>query len=694
LNKQRFAVICRPAIAAFVFAMLVALTGVSQAQDADPPSRVARLNFIQGAISFQPAGTSDWLQADPNRPLTTGDQLWADEDSRGELHLGGAVLRISAQTAISFLNLDDFNVQIQIAQGTADFRVRHLEDNENYEIDTPNLAFSILRPGEYRVNVSADGTASILTVQNGAGEVTAGGQAYDVAPGLQYVFSGTDQVSYDEQSLPAPDDFQQWYLARDQREDRFVSAQYVSPDVIGYEDLDDHGTWRADPVYGHVWIPNGVAVGWAPYHYGRWAYVAPWGWTWVEDEPWGFAPFHYGRWAIVGGAWGWVPGPRPVVGSVYIRPVYAPALVAFVGGGGFAASIEIGGAGGVGVAWFPLGPRDVWVPSYHVSAAYMTNVNVTNSVVINRTEITNVYNTTVINRTTNVTVNRTYMYQSSPGAVTAVSKTAFQNGEPVGKAAVQVNAQQIEHARVVETAAVAPTPRSVAGPSVSAKASARPPAALASRPVVTKMAPSARAIPVGQTKPAAPSAYHSMANAKPATSQPAGRGASPASRAAQPSAARPPAAEPAKPNVAPAMRPAPAEPAERNNEPSAAKPPAAQPAKPNVSPAVRPTTADRPAERANEPAARKDEAPVNRPEATPNRMPPPSRTDEVPAEKSAPGKTPPPSRETAPKPTPHPEANAVPREQAPAAKKPNPPPKETKPSKEEKDKDKDKDPKD
>src|SRR5580692_1471493 len=136
--------------------MFLVLTGMSQAQDADPPSRVARLNFIQGAISFQPAGTSDWLEADPNRPLTTGDQLWADEDSRGELHLGGAVLRISAQTAIAFLNLDDFNVQIQIAQGTADFRVRHLEDNENYEIDTPNLAFSILRPGEYRVNVSAD----------------------------------------------------------------------------------------------------------------------------------------------------------------------------------------------------------------------------------------------------------------------------------------------------------------------------------------------------------------------------------------------------------------------------------------------------------------------------------------------------------------------------------------------------------
>jgi hypothetical protein len=638
LNKHRSNTISKFTLITLTLMLLLPGATRAQDEDADPPSRVARLNLLQGDISFQPAGTSDWVAANPNRPLTTGDQLWADQGSRGELHLGGSVLRISAQTGISFLNLTDQAVQIQVAQGSADLRVLHLEDNENYEIDTPNLAFSILRPGEYRVDVSADGTSSIVTVDNGTGEVTAGGQAYNASPGQQYTFSGTDQVSYDAEAIPEPDDFQQWNIQRDQREDHFASAQYVSRDVIGYEDLDDHGTWRDDPTYGHVWIPNGVAVGWAPYHYGNWAFVAPWGWTWVEDEPWGFAPFHYGRWALVGGGWGWVPGPAPVVGAVFIRPVYAPALVAFVGGGGFAASIEIGGAAGVGVAWFPLGPRDVWVPSYHVSAVYMANVNVTNSRVINRTEITNVYNTTVINRNTNVAVNRTYMYQSSPGAVTAVSKTAFQNGEPVAKASVQVNAQEIQHARVVQTAAIAPTPRAVAGANAPAKPSARPPATLASRPVVTKMAPSAHAIPVGQTKPAAPSAYRSMANAKPATSQPAGRTAAPANRPTQPSAARPPAAQPNRPTSAPAERPAPA---------------------------------DRPAERANEPPSREN--------------PPPARTNEAPAEKPAPNRTPPPAHENAPKQAPPSEAKP-----APETKKPNPPPKETKPSKEQKDKDKDK----
>jgi hypothetical protein len=745
LNKYRSTTNSKFALTLLTLALLCLLPGVALAQDADqqdadPPSRVARLNFIQGSVSFQPAGTSDWLDANPNRPLTTGDQLWADQDSRGELHLGGSVLRISGQTAVSFLNLNDQAVQIQVAQGSADLRVLHLEDNENYEIDTPNAAFSILRPGEYRVDVSPDGTSSVVSVDNGDGEVTAGGQAYNVARGQQYTFSGTDQVGYDAEPLPEPDDFQQWNIERDQREDHFASAQYVSRDVIGYEDLDDHGTWRDDPTYGHVWFPNGVVAGWAPYHYGHWAFVAPWGWTWVEDEPWGFAPFHYGRWAFVGGGWGWVPGPMPVAGAVFIRPVYAPALVAFVGGGGFAASIEIGGAAGVGVAWFPLGPRDVWVPSYHVSAVYMTNVNITNTRIVNRTEITNVYNTTVVNRTTNVSVNRTYQYQSSPGAVTAVSKTAFQNGEPVGKAAVQVNAQEIQHARVVQTAAVAPTPRAVAGPNAPAKPSSRPPTTLASRPVVTKMAPSARAIPVGQTKPAPRTAYKSMANAKPAASQPPARtGAQPANRPAEPSAARPPATQPNRPNAAPAERSAPAqttpppvrtnEPAARENQPAARtnQPPAREtqppartteaqpsrttpppnrtppPARENQPPAREnqpPARENQPPARENQPPARENQPPAreNQPPARENQPParenqPPARTNAAPTEKAAPNRTPPPAHENQPRQSQPAEAKPAPHPPAPEAKKPAPPPKEAKPSKDQKEKDKDKEPK-
>jgi hypothetical protein len=35
--------------------------------------------------------------------------------------------------------------------------------------------------------------------------------------------------------------------------------------------------------------------------------MSPWGWTWVDNAPWGFAPFHYGRW-VGAGALGLDPG--------------------------------------------------------------------------------------------------------------------------------------------------------------------------------------------------------------------------------------------------------------------------------------------------------------------------------------------------------------------------------------------------
>lgn len=672
-------------IISFLVALFIFLPCTAYGQDVDPPSRVARLNFVEGSVSFQPAGTSDWLAANPNRPLTTGDQIWTDQGSRGELHLGGAVLRLSSQTAISFLNLADQAVQIQVAQGSTSLNVLRLEQNESYEIDTPNLAVSILRPGEYRVDVSADGTSSSVSLTNGFAELTSGGQTYNARPGELYSFSGTDQVSYDEGPLPQQDEFDQWTVERDRREDRFRSTQYVSRDVIGYEDLDENGAWRDDADYGHVWFPNGVAADWAPYRYGHWGYVAPWGWTWVEDEPWGFAPFHYGRWAVVGGRWGWVPGPVAVATAAYVRPVYAPALVAFVGGGAIAASIELGGPAGVGVAWFPLGPRDVWVPPYHVSEVYMSNVNVTNSRVINRTEIVNVYNTTVVNRTTNVNVKRTYMYQNSPTAVTAVSKTAFQNGAPVGKAAVRMNPQEIQHARVNQTAAIAPTPRAVAGPSAPAKPSARPPATLANRPVVTKMAPSARAIPVGHTNPAPKTVYRSMANAKPATAQPANR-ATAANRGAPPVRANQPSV---RTNENPANKPgAPpnnAQPPARANEPAANKP-APQPNR--TQPPARenepPARKTQPPARANEPAANRTEPPPNRTQPPPREHQPPARASEQPAERPAPNRAQPPAHENQQKQGP-PEAEPAPRQHPPPeTKKSNPAPKETKPSNEEK----------
>ena len=460
------------------------------ADEDDPPSRVARLAFMRGNVSFNPAGTDDWVTAVVNRPMTTGDKLWSDDNSRAELHLGYAVIRLSDHTGFAFLNLTDEVTQLRLTEGTLNIRVRRLGDDETFEVDTPNLALSILRPGSYRINVNEAGDATIVAVRDGQGEITGGGSAYTIHAHEQGYFNGIDQLDADIQRFRGDDqdDFDQWCYDRDRREDRSASARYVSDDVVGYEDLDDYGGWRPVPEYGNVWFPHTTVVGWAPYRYGHWVWIAPWGWTWVDDEPWGFAPFHYGRWVVVGGVWGWVPcAPRPAVVTVaYVRPVYAPALVAWVGGAHWGVGVAVGGGGG-GVAWFPLGPRDVYCPSYHVSQTYVTNVNVSNTTIINKTQVTNVYNTVYVNKTVNVT-NVTYQNQNVNGAVTATSHQAFTSAQPVHNNMIRVDAKEVAAAPVAPvTPAVAPQQRSVLGASAAARVT--PPPAVAARPVVAKVAP-------------------------------------------------------------------------------------------------------------------------------------------------------------------------------------------------------------
>ena len=478
--------LCAPLVGAL---LTVALTQQAAADD-DPPGRVARLNYLQGSVSFQPAGETDWVSAAINRPVTTGDKLWADNGSRAELHLGSATIRLASSTGFSFLNLDDRTVQIQLTQGALNIRVRRLGRNENFEVDTPNQAFSILRPGLYRVQASEDGNSTIVTVRSGEGEATGAGQSYTVEAGQSGSFTGTDSLYANIVDADGLDDFDNWCEGRDRRDDGSRSARYVSPGVVGYEDLDENGSWRSDSNYGNVWVPREVPVGWAPYHYGHWAWISPWGWTWVDDAPWGYAPFHYGRWVFVEENWCWVPGP------IAIEPVYAPALVAFIGGPHFGVAVSIGGGGyDENVGWFPLGPREVYVPGYNVSREYVNRVNVSNTTV-NTTTITNVYNTQVTNNINNNTTNITYINKTVPGAVTAVPQKAFASAQPVAKAAVAVSPQQAASASVSPRAAVAPTRNSVLGASASTGSKvAQPPAAAVNRPVIAKVPPPPPPVP-------------------------------------------------------------------------------------------------------------------------------------------------------------------------------------------------------
>ncbi len=444
---------------------------------AEPPSRAARLGYISGTVSFSPAGQPDWVRAVVNRPLTSGDRLWVDANSRAELQVGGAAIRLGAYTSVTLLNLDDRIAQVQLSQGTLKVRVRRLGPNQAFEVDTPNLAFTLRRPGEYRVDVEPNDDATAVRVQSGQAEVYGEGASYAVNSQQGYRFFGTGLSDYDVLAARRDDDMDRWARERDRRGDNSPSARYVSPEVVGYEDLDANGTWRSDPNYGSVWTPTRVASGWTPYHDGHWAWVDPWGWTWVDDAPWGYAVSHYGRWANIRGSWGWVPGPPRE------QAVYAPALVAFVGGKNFQVSLSVGSTIAAVVGWFPLAPREVYQPSYPVSRGYFDYINRSNAVIAPAT-ITNVYNTTNVTNVTNVT-KVVYVNQQVTGAVVAVPAQAFVQSQPVARAAVPVPREAAASAAVVHVATVAPVQQSVSGGAPTA--GAKPPSR--ERAVVARTAP-------------------------------------------------------------------------------------------------------------------------------------------------------------------------------------------------------------
>ena len=348
--------------------ILLALAGVAQAQteDGDPPDRVARLSYLAGDIGLLPSGAQDWSDASVNRPLTTGDRLAAGGNARAELELDRAALRLDRDTDLGVLRLDDRLAQFELTRGTASLSVRALAAGESYEIDTPRVALVVDQPGTFRIDVDARDGDTEITAFDGQAVVYGADQASRrLVGGHTYRFDDSSLARVDESYAGSRDGFDVWCADRDQRYADAQSGRYVSDQVIGYQDLDDYGRWQDDDRYGAVWYPRDVAAGWAPYRFGHWAYVAPWGWTWIDDAPWGFAPYHYGRWVYVGDRWGWVPGPRD------LRPVYAPALVAFVGGSGWSASVGAGPP----IGWFPLGPGDFYDPWYRVSIGYYRRVN-------------------------------------------------------------------------------------------------------------------------------------------------------------------------------------------------------------------------------------------------------------------------------------------------------------------------------
>ena len=447
----------------------------AQSDANDPPTRVARISYLDGSVSLQPGGTGDWGSAARNRPMTVGDKIWTDKDSRAELQTGVVSIHLGSMTALSFLNLDQTITQMRLAEGSINFRVKEIREGDTYEVDTPNLAFTIKQAGAFRIDVNENGDNTGITVIRGAGQVTASGKTYDLQAGQRGIFNGTDDVqSTILPQAPPGDGLDQWASQRDLGEQNSVSRRYVPEDMPGTQDLDNNGTWSQDGANGPVWYPSEVSPDWAPYSNGYWSYIGPWGWTWVDYAPWGFAPFHYGRWGYIGGRWGWYPGPR--VGF----SIYGPAFVGFLGGGfGFGFGV------GVGVGWFPLGFGEPFHPWYHCGYGYVNRVNVRN---------TYIHNVNVFHSNSNFN----YAYAHNTHAVTAASRSAFTGGQAINRGAAHINEASLRGAQVTNNAGVSPTRQSALGAANTRGNVSRPPSSVENRSVMARTAPAAGAshIPV------------------------------------------------------------------------------------------------------------------------------------------------------------------------------------------------------
>jgi hypothetical protein len=612
-------------VAGFVgvtLAATLAWPSVAQAQS-EPPGRVGRLAFTNGTVSFHDNEQSEWAPAAVNTPLSTGDSLWTEPNARSEISLAGTRIRMAGATELDMLAVDDTQTRLQVDQGRVDIKTQAMDTSQPYQIITPRGTISLLQQGDYYVEAGSTQDPTQIGVRAGAAQIQGlNGQVLAVRPGEVGEVTGDAATPQLRTIHSAPPPQQAAWADRDRQVSYDQPPQYLTAGVTGYEDLNQYGTWVDDSSYGEVWIPRSVPAGWAPYRTGHWAYEQPWGWTWIDDQPWGFAPYHYGRWANREGRWMWLPPQRDS------RPVYAPALVAFVGGVELSAALSRQSSAPVG--WFPLGPREAYVPPYTTNRDYYQRINrparVEDQVLNDRWQRAERHDPAAEQ-------NQPHAALANQRFATVVPATAFVHSQPVARAALQVAPDKIAAARVAPVAAPPAPAATVAAPQAQAAPNAaKPPAAPASAPATNLataktavadmptfarpaalQAPAAPGPKFAATRPTAPTDNSKQAlpalaprqgtappelkgAVTPAPSQPAKPGEPPKQQQAAPQPQAAPAAEPNHPPVpAPQQqaRPEPPKPAEAPHQQAAPQPPAPHPQSPQANQPQHPAEAPR-----------------------------------------------------------------------------------------------------
>jgi hypothetical protein len=419
---------------------ILALNSNAHAQS-DPPGRVGRLAYMQGTVSMHDAQQDTWSNAAINTPVTTGDSLWTEPNGHDEISISGTRVRMDGDTQLDMLAVDDTQTRMQLDQGRLDIKAFDFNNSQPYQIVTPRGTISLEQQGDYYIHAGSTDNPTLIGVRAGAAQFqTPNGQVLTVQAGQVGEVTGADNALQINMIRSAPPPQPAYWAQRDQQIN-YATPQYVTADVTGYEDLNAYGSWTNDPQYGEVWAPNAPPPGWAPYNSGYWSYVGPWGWTWIDSQPWGYAPYHYGRWAQRADRWYWVPPQRqdPVV--------YAPALVAFLGGVELGVALGEQSRGPVG--WFPLGPHEAYVPPYSVNRNYYNRINsnagVPNAALDDRWQRAESHQALTANQQNEPMMNRRF--------ATVVPAADFSSSRPVRQYALNVSADKLAAAPVAPVAA-------------------------------------------------------------------------------------------------------------------------------------------------------------------------------------------------------------------------------------------------
>lgn len=343
---------------------LAVLSAFAHAQEV--PARVGRIALAQGQVTIR-GDADDTNAALINWPVTSHNEITTAPGARTELRVGSTAIRLDGDSALEVDQLDDDNLRLHLHYGSVSVRMHNPDALRGFVLSTPQGRVRLQDPGRIRVDAGRDRDASVVSVFEGVALVDGAGSSLTVRAGRRAELDQDDIRT----ALVVQNSFDDWTILRDRRESHSAAERYVTTEMTGYEELDQNGIWRDDSEYGPLWFPRNVSQGWVPYRDGRWTYLAPWGWTWVDNAPWGYAPFHYGRWVMVNQRWCWAPGRN--IG----RPVWSPALVGWVGGAGW--NLTFGGSSHRGYApaqgWYPLAPRETFVPAYRVSPERLRYIN-------------------------------------------------------------------------------------------------------------------------------------------------------------------------------------------------------------------------------------------------------------------------------------------------------------------------------